>query len=845
MIRPVSVKLKPGMRGTAVFTTISRNYFGLARTLMQSLEATNPAWDRFLVLVDDPDGFSLDDDLCTVIALDDIGLPGLKRMAFRYDISELNKNVVPWGLRYLLEKKGYERAVYLAPHILVLRELAEANAALDSSEIVLTPHLTAPLDDDLKPGEVDILRAGAYDMDFLAVRKSDDTGRMLDWWSSRLECAGCAEGVDGLTGAQRWLDLVPGMFGPVQLLCDDGYDVAYWNLPTRQVTERDGKLYVNDDELAFFNFSGMDPEHPFLFSKHQDRYNLSTVPELVETLVVQYCLQVLGNDYLKHREAPYAFDFFHDGRKIPWFARRLYREMPGCEEACGDDPFAHPKVFFHDALAKVYRSRSDVQQTFPDPGGKDRTGLVRWFVHSAYVNKEFDLPYLKHYEALLNKPRISAADIGFVAPTPAQVARTGAGVALRKARSAAKLVVPRILRNASLQVIESLDRDDVDVALKAYAYDKNAYHASTLPAGVNLYGYLAAEMGLGEGARTLIRALRAGDVPVSPRRIGNLATSLRSSEFSDGEADELDRLTNIWYANAPEMVGVFGKVGPEHLEGHYNIGVWAWELLEFPEEDAKPAGLLHEIWAISQFVVDCIQPKVDIPVIRIPPAISTEYDAQLTRADFGIPEDRFTFLSMYDVNSTRQRKNPRGAIDAFLKAFGDDDSVHLIVKVNSANATPEEFRLLTSEFERHKNISFMAKNLRRRELNSFIRLNDCFVSLHRSEGFGLVLAESMSLGLPVIGTGWSGNLDFMTSDNSCLVDCKLVKLDGDFGQYRKGSTWADPDVDEASAYMARLVADRQYREAIASNGQQTILREFSPRAVGEMAMMRLKEVGVL
>jgi glycosyltransferase involved in cell wall biosynthesis len=116
---------------------------------------------------------------------------------------------------------------------------------------------------------------------------------------------------------------------------------------------------------------------------------------------------------------------------------------------------------------------------------------------------------------------------------------------------------------------------------------------------------------------------------------------------------------------------------------------------------------------------------------------------------------------------------------------------------------------------------------------------DCFVSLHRSEGFGLGLAEAMYQGKPVIGTDWSGNTDFMNAENSCPVRYSLERLDQSFGPYSKGQTWAEPDSDHAAWFMRRLVEDDSYRRRIAAAGQETIRSDYSPRAVGRRYLERL------
>jgi glycosyltransferase involved in cell wall biosynthesis len=132
--------------------------------------------------------------------------------------------------------------------------------------------------------------------------------------------------------------------------------------------------------------------------------------------------------------------------------------------------------------------------------------------------------------------------------------------------------------------------------------------------------------------------------------------------------------------------------------------------------------------------------------------------------------------------------------------------------------------------------------LSRSEAQALQAACDVFVSLHRSEGFGLNVAEAMLLGKPVVVTGWSGNLDFTTARNSCLVDFKLVPLTQDYGPYQKGNRWAEPDIDEAAGYLARLADDPAFRQQLAARGQQTIAEEFSTRRIGARYRQRLSTI---
>lgn len=193
---------------------------------------------------------------------------------------------------------------------------------------------------------------------------------------------------------------------------------------------------------------------------------------------------------------------------------------------------------------------------------------------------------------------------------------------------------------------------------------------------------------------------------------------------------------------------------------------------------------------------------------------------------------------MYDFNSTRARKNPDAVISAFTSSFGPDDrSVSLVVKINSPNeAEVTSLRALT---EGRVNIRILDRVMSRHEVNSLQAGSDCFVSLHRSEGFGLPIAEAMAQGKPVIATNWSGNVDFMNPSNAACVDYRLVRIETDQGPYKAGQTWAEPDVEQAAGWMKTLCADRDLGRRLGEKAKMDIQRQLDPAAVGEAIRRRL------
>ncbi|MDF2667935.1 MAG: glycosyl transferase group 1, partial [Paenibacillus sp.] len=303
--------------------------------------------------------------------------------------------------------------------------------------------------------------------------------------------------------------------------------------------------------------------------------------------------------------------------------------------------------------------------------------------------------------------------------------------------------------------------------------------------GINIVGFIRAEMGIGESSRLAAKSLTASDIPFDILNFPVTNIRMEDLTWAEKEVEHPDFRVNIFHMNADTMRSVHHHFGQGLFERRYNIGYWHWELPDFPDEFCDGFEFVQEVWAPSSFVVDSIAKKSPVPVIRIPHGIEVSYPAEMNRDSFGLPSDRFLFFSMYDTHSYQRRKNPQGAIEAFKLAFDvNDPSVGLVVKLNHSNANPGDLERLHELIRGHDNIYILDRTMSRDEVNALLNCTDSFVSLHRSEGFGLGLAEAMYLGKPVIGTFWSGNTDFMNASNSCPVGHGIVQVGGDWGPYK-------------------------------------------------------------
>jgi hypothetical protein len=322
-------------------TIVSPNYLAYARTLSASYLAQHPEHRFYVLIVADLqllDRKAFESDAFTPVMLVEIGLEDVKAEGMKYDILELNTNVKPTFMKYLLKTYGLEQLIYLDPDIFVYRRLTPVFEALEVANAVLTPHFTSPLDDGKQPNEQELLYNGTYNLGFIGVRRGEETDRILSWWERRCLDNGFSEGRTGLFVDQKWMNLVPAFFEGVAILKHPGCNMAYWNLHERVLSPAtEGGFVVNTNApLCFFHFSGIVVADPAMLSKNTDRFTLADRPDL-QSVFAAYKAAVTEMGNLAAERMPYGFDKFTDGTIVTRLARRIYSMHQS--RWAGQDPF--------------------------------------------------------------------------------------------------------------------------------------------------------------------------------------------------------------------------------------------------------------------------------------------------------------------------------------------------------------------------------------------------------------------------------------------------------------------------------------------------------------------------
>ena len=292
--------------------------------------------------------------------------------------------------------------------------------------------------------------------------------------------------------------------------------------------------------------------------------------------------------------------------------------------------------------------------------------------------------------------------------------------------------------------------------------------------------------------------------------------------------------------NADELPKFADSVSDDFFTERPVIGVWAWETDHVPARWTRALGLLDEIWVYSSYVAENLGRAARVPVRRIPPPVSPP-GTDGASLDLGIPAG-FRFLFMFDFFSTIQRKNPAGLIEAFRRAFEPGEGPQLVIKTINGVHRHEALEEVIWAARGRPDVHVVDRSLSARERDALVASCDCYASLHRSEGFGLTLAECMALGKPVVATAFSGTTDFMTGENSYLVPYRMTRVGADCEIYPAEGRWADPDVDAAAQLLRRVVDRPDEAGTKGERARRDIQRMYAPAAVGELIRAELEQM---
>lgn len=783
-------------------TIVARNYLAFARVLASSFREHHPG-ARFVTLVVDAPPGAVDDEPFEVWSLSDLSLDTdeVRTMAGIYSVMEFCTAVKPTLLGALVARNPDAPVVYLDPDIEVYGPLTDvAEPAMDEA-MVLTPHVLEPMPrDGRRPNEADILGAGVYNLGFIAVSTGAVASGFLAFWADRLRRDAVADHERMLFTDQRWVDFVA-MY-PHHTCRDITCNVAYWNVWARPVgRDAAGAWTVAGRPLRFFHFSGFDPFRPHVLSAHQGsepRIRLPEHRELAE-LCARYGRRLVDAGHEHTRTTPYAWGATDAGLQITTAMRRAYRSAVVEAEAAGATPPPGP---------------------FDDDGGERFADWLTEPVTEGAVSNLLRGRWESEPGLRVNFPE----PLGVHADAYAAFAREHRGGGI-----APDPLYDRALAEPTAVPHRPVFADRVPVAAR----------------GVNLYGYFTSGLSVGRMARNVSRALTAAGVSID--RVSDPA-GLGAEEPSTVDASTGSWIhdVNLLCVNADRTAQAVDRLGWFALEGRPTAAHWAWETSELAPEDAEALTLVDEVWAQSTYVAEAIRRAGGTARVVTAPVPVPRWSTRRSRQDLGLPEG-FVALCAFDWFSVAERKNPLGVLDAYTRAFGPDEGASLVFKTVNGEHAWADLDALQMAIGDRRDVHVIDGFVSSTDMTAFLQSVDCLVSLHRSEGFGMLLAEAMGAALPCVATAYSGNLDFMDDDIACLVPATTVAVPEDVPVYGGHGEWAEPDVDAAADHLRRLRDDPRTARRIGERARQAMLATRNPIVAGrsyERAADELRVRGV-
>ncbi|HET9147176.1 MAG TPA: glycosyltransferase [Acetobacteraceae bacterium] len=332
-------------------------------------------------------------------------------------------------------------------------------------------------------------------------------------------------------------------------------------------------------------------------------------------------------------------------------------------------------------------------------------------------------------------------------------------------------------------------------------------------AGVAVAGEMGRVSGLGEAARLL----HAGCAAAGADR-GAVTLGLLRAPAPPVPRDA----ALILHANAPVIPLMLARAPRNFLRGRRVIGFWNWELPILPEEWRAGSAYVHEIWTPSAFTKAALEGMFPglVRLVPYPLAALPLPPADPGRAALGLPGDAVVTSVIANLGASFARKNPLGAIAAHRLAFGGRQDRILVLKLAGGAAFPADLARVTAAIGDSPNIRLIDEVWPGSRIHGLIAASDMVLSLHRAEGFGLVPAEAMLRGVPVVATGWSGNLQFMDPESAGLVPYRLAPVEDERGDYAlPGAVWAEPDTGAAASLLRALADDPARRAALGGRGR--------------------------
>ncbi len=375
------------------------------------------------------------------------------------------------------------------------------------------------------------------------------------------------------------------------------------------------------------------------------------------------------------------------------------------------------------------------------------------------------------------------------------------------------------------------------------ALDPQAVSAELARPGVNVIGHFCYPSGLRVSVESMIEAMRLTGVSTSLR---DVRTDIKDDPHHvDFRGMECHDVTIIHTQPEPYFDEAYQRANlfPRSPRA-YRIAYWYWEFDSIPDSWVGHARKVDEVWAATEFVARGLRERLSIPVRTLFPGVKLAPYPRRELSHFGLSQGPYTFLFTFHMMSVMERKNPLGLVRAFKKAFRPEEAVRLVLKCSYGDRHPAQLQELR-DAAAGANIEVIDEVYSPEDVLSLMDACDAYVSLHRSEGLGLTMAEAMLMGKPVIATNFSGNEDFMDESNSLLVPYELVELGWPIPPYDAHLKWAKPSEEHAAQALRRVFDNQAWARELGERARVSAERNLSLQAAGERIAGRLEEIRAL
>ncbi len=682
--------------------------------------------------------------------------------------------------------------IYFEPETFVLSELTDLIDASIEAELVLVPRrLTPAVADGLNPtGE--FIWEDFYDSGLFAINSSKHD--FVNWWCKQTEM-----NVDLVDSTKFDFLYQASTLFDARILKDQSFGLSFFNFDERRLTQEDeSRWFVNGKALHSVYFKGYEIDKPYwssIFINDKSRFLLtSSLPH--QKLHKQY------RDLLIHSTEHSLPNHFSSNEKYGWSEL-----LPGYELTPG---------IRHVFRTEWIEGSAEILDLITPFGTKSINEFIEWLEGASSIAG----PLVQRFvlAIFIDRPDIYR---DFVHGNAVDYDGLGRWI---KDFGRSEYPISRLVSYKPPVKVNVLDR-------------------GRSKTGIDVIGSLNSEHGLGEAGRLLVEALATTTEKISTISYSPVGVRGRHPFKPDNISENM---TTVVALNPEQTRDLWKMYGTQFRKDRYVIGQWFWELEIAPSWYKAAFGerLVDELWAPTRFIEQMLLKSVPshIPVHYMPlPFVSPRIDTNFSIEDLGL-ERRFTFLFTFDFGSVMKRKNPGAVIAAFKQAFKENEGPQLIVKSINGRIRQKEYEELLWSCNGRKDIFLIDEYFDNDKNAALIANCDCYVSLHRSEGLGLTLAEAMLLEKPVIATNYSGNLDFMNTETGFLVPWEYTEVGQDAAAYPSHARWAEPNIDAASEYMRYVYCNPAISSDIGKRARQHIETHFSPLVTGAKMASRLREV---